>query len=150
MPHGSCVGGCVTVGNGTGVRTPRGGTADPDGSPDWRRGGSRRRNSRNPDEVGDPPNWSKSTFPGTPPSTPGFDARDPQIWSNSRFPGFTYVGTPPAGGGGTPRRPRKPPPFGFACRLHLSNLMSFFTVRLPRWTSPKCVANKREKTRNKC
>ena len=136
--------------NGPGVRTPRGGAGDPDGSPDWRRGGSRRRNSRNPDEVGDPPNWSKSTFPGTPPSTPGFDARDPQIWSNSRFPGFTYVGTPPRRRGGTPRRPRKPPPIGIVCRLTRANLLCFGGYALPRWTSPKCVANKREKTRNYC
>jgi len=103
-----------------------------------------------PTKSGTPRIGQNSLFPGTPPSDPGFDARDPQIRSNSRFPGFIYVRDPPAGGGGTPRRPRKPPPFGFACRLHLSNLMSFFTVRLPRWTSPKCVANKREKTRNKC
>jgi hypothetical protein len=84
-----------------------------------------------PTKSGTPRIGQNSLFPGTPPSTPGFDARDPQIWSNSRFPGFTYVGTPPAGGGGTPRRPRKPPPIGIACRLTRAILLCLGGTRYP-------------------
>ena len=66
------------------------------------RGGSRRRNSRNPDEVGDPPNWSNLTFLGVPPRNRVLTPETHEIWSNSRFPGFTYVGGVPPGRGGYP------------------------------------------------
>jgi hypothetical protein len=93
----------VTVGNGTGVRTPGGVRLTPEGPPGGE-GGLPSEEFPEPRRSRGPPELVKfDVFGGTPPK-PGFDPRNPRNLVKFPIPGFYLCrGGSPRGGGGTPR-----------------------------------------------